>query len=78
MKIMFAIRDTTLFTDSLLSHELKTDPLFCSINFKQYEKPEKEVPVNSEVLKALQEQEAALRGVAGLAELQEDRGQTSN
>jgi hypothetical protein len=58
--------------------QFKTCALFCSINFKQYEKPEKDLPANSEVLKALQEQEAPLRGVAGMAELQEDRAMTSN
>ena len=57
---------------------IKMSVLFCSINFKQFEKPEKDLPANSEVLKALQEQEAPVRGVAGLAELQEDRGATSN
>ncbi len=50
---------------------------FCSINFKQYEKPEKTLPANSEVMKALQEQENSQRGIAGLAELQEDRGSSS-
>ena len=44
-----------------------------SINFKQYEKPQKEVPVNSEVLKALMEQESLHNGVAGMSALQEDR-----
>ena len=46
-----------------------------SINFKQYEKPQKEVPVNSEVLKALMEQEglSPQNGVAGMSALQEDR-----
>ena len=44
-----------------------------SINFKQYEKPQKEVPVNSEVLKALLEQESLHNGVAGMSALQEDR-----
>ena len=45
-----------------------------SINFKQYEKPQKDLPVNSEVMKALLEQESqGVRGVAGMAELQEDR-----
>ena len=47
--------------------------LHISINFKQYEKPQKEVPVNSEVLKALMEQESLLNGVAGMSALQEDR-----
>ncbi len=52
----------------------QTNALLCRINFKQYEKPEKEVPANSEVLKALLEQEANIGGgVAGMAELQEDR-----
>ena len=45
-----------------------------SINFKQYEKPQKDLPVNSEVMKALLEQESqGVQGVAGMAELQEDR-----
>ncbi len=56
----------------------KISLLFCSINFKQFEKAEKDLPANSEVLKLLMEQEAPMRGVAGLAELQEDRGATSN
>ena len=51
--------------------------LLCSINFKQYEPPQKEVPANSEVLKALLEHEnQETRGVAGLPEFQENR--TSN
>jgi hypothetical protein len=47
----------------------------CRINFKQYEQPKKELPANSEVLKLLLEQEGQnmSRGVAGLAEFQEDR-----
>ena len=51
---------------------------YFSINFKQFEKPQKDLPANSEVLKALQEQEGHLKGVAGLAEFQEDRGASSN
>lgn len=51
-----------------------------SINFKQYEQPQKEVPANSEVLKALLEQENQVRagGVAGLPEFQENIRQQSN
>ena len=47
--------------------------MYVSINFKQYEQPQKEVPANSEVLKALLEQENQIGGVAGLPEFQEDR-----
>jgi len=43
------------------------------INFKQYEQPQKEVPANSEVLKALLEYENHGQGIAGLPEFQEDR-----
>ena len=44
-----------------------------SINFKQYEPQSNEVLAQSEVLKALHEQENATAGVAGLPEYQEDR-----
>ena len=51
--------------------------LLISINFKQYEPPQKEVPEGSEVLKALLEQESQMKGVAGLPEFQEDTRQSN-
>ena len=44
-----------------------------SINFKQYEKDQKDIPAQSEVLKYMLEQESQVGGVAGLPEFQEDR-----
>ena len=56
-------------------------PLFNQfrINFKHYEPPQKEVPANSEVLKALLEYEnQEQQGIAGLPEFQENRRSNFN